>query len=104
MAASNYERVGKALDLLKAGLPRYLVRELPADYQRRSPDGSNHRYGIDRVGLLAETHNRLAGGLRAIRDRKGGSQEALAYNMLVKSWPELQKLAASTEGESARLL
>ncbi len=59
---------------------------------------------IRRVGSLADTAKDLAYRLYVICDRKGWSQEALAYNMLVKSWPELQKLAAGTEGESARLL
>jgi len=59
---------------------------------------------IRRVGALADTAKDLAYRLYVICDRKGWPQEALAYNMLVKSWPELQKLAAGTEGESARLL
>ena len=53
---------------------------------------------IRRVGALAETAKDLAYQLYVICDRKGWSQDALAYNMLVKSWPELQKLAAGTEG------
>jgi len=59
---------------------------------------------IRRVGTLDETAKDLAYRLYVICDRKGWSQEALAYNMQVKSWPELQKLAAGSEGESARLL
>jgi putative DNA methylase len=59
---------------------------------------------IRRVGALADTAKDLAYRLYVICDRKGWPQEALAYNMLVKSWPELQKLAAGTEGESATLL
>ncbi len=59
---------------------------------------------IRRVGALADTAKDLAYRLYVICDRKGWPQEALAYNMLVKSWPELQRLASSTEGESATLL
>lgn len=59
---------------------------------------------IRRVGSLAERAKDLAYRLYVICDRKGWSQEALAYNMLVKSWPELQKLAAAAAGESGRLL
>jgi putative DNA methylase len=59
---------------------------------------------IRRVGSLAETAKDLAYRLFVICDRKGWSQDAFAYNMLVKSWPQLQKLAAGTDGESARLL
>jgi putative DNA methylase len=59
---------------------------------------------IRRVGSLAETAKDLAYRLYTICDRKGWSQEALAYNMLVKSWPELQKLAASTAGTVSELL
>jgi putative DNA methylase len=58
---------------------------------------------IRRVGSLAETAKDLAYRLYVICDRKGWSQDALAYNMLVKSWPELQKLAAGSTGETAAL-
>jgi putative DNA methylase len=59
---------------------------------------------IRRVSSLAETAKDLAYRLYVICDRKGWPQEALAYNMLVKSWPELQKLAASTAGTVSELL
>lgn len=49
---------------------------------------------IRRIGSLADTAKDLAYRLYVICDRKGWTQEALAYNMLVKSWSELQKLAA----------
>ncbi len=58
---------------------------------------------IRRVGSLAETAKDLAYRLLVICDRKGWSQEALAYNMLVKSWPELQRLAATTAGPTGEL-
>src|SRR5579875_3159458 len=58
---------------------------------------------IRRVGALADTAKDLAYRLYIICDRKGWSQEALAYNMLVKSWPELQKLAAGSSGETSEL-
>ena len=58
---------------------------------------------VRRLGVLAETAKDLAYRLFVICDRKGWSQEALAYNMLVKSWPELQKLAASTAGVTGEL-
>jgi putative DNA methylase len=58
---------------------------------------------IRRVGSLAETAKDLAYRLFVICDRKGWSHEALAYNILVKSWPELQKLAASTSGVTGEL-
>jgi putative DNA methylase len=58
---------------------------------------------IRRVGSLAETAKDLAYRLFVICDRKGWSQEALAYNMLVKSLPELQRLAATTVGAIAEL-
>ena len=58
---------------------------------------------IRRVGALAEAAKDLAYRLFVICDRKRWSQEALAYNMLVKSWPELQRLAASTAGVTQQL-
>ena len=34
MAISNYDRVGKALELLKAGLQPYVEREMKAQHQQ----------------------------------------------------------------------
>ena len=56
MAISNHERVGKALELLKAGLGPFVERELTNAFKERA-------------------------------------QEALAYNALVQSWPEINRLA-----------
>ncbi len=35
MAVSNLERVGRGLDILKAGLTPYLLRELKSHYKAR---------------------------------------------------------------------
>jgi putative DNA methylase len=45
-------------------------------------------------GGLAEAARELAYRLFAICERKGWAQEALGYNALVSSWPEITRLAA----------
>jgi putative DNA methylase len=50
----------------------------------------------------AQTAHDLAYLLFSIADRKGWTDEALAYNSLVTSWPEIQKRVA--EGEQGTLL
>ena len=58
---------------------------------------------LRKVGSLGETAKDLAYRLYTICERKKWAQEALAYNMLVKSWPELSRSAASTERETGEL-
>jgi putative DNA methylase len=74
MAIINHERVGKALELLKAGLGPFVERELKNAFQ-------------------AETARELAYRLYTICERKKRAAEALAYNALVQSWPEITRLA-----------
>jgi len=53
-----------------------------------------------RLGGIAEEARQLAYRLYGIADRKGWTQEALGYNTLVASWPEIQKAAAAAAEES----
>src|SRR5439155_19947257 len=46
-----------------------------------------------RVGGLAEVARDLAYRLYTTSERKGWTQEALAYNSLVVAWPEIKRLA-----------
>lgn len=98
----------------KAGKVRLLKREeLQADWNpkgdRRTPDWEVAQYLIrelDQKGemgaaaLLAKLGDRgemardLAYRLYSLCDRKGWSQEGIAYNSLVISWPEITRLAA----------
>lgn len=58
-----------------------------------------------RLGGLAEQARQLAYRLYGIADRKGWAEEALGYNALVASWPEIQKAAAAaTEESQARMM
>ena len=50
---------------------------------------------LRKVGALGETARDLAYRLYTICERKGWAQEALAYNSLVISWPEISRLAQS---------
>jgi putative DNA methylase len=46
------------------------------------------------LGGLADAARDLAYRLYVICERRGRTQEALAYNALVQSWPEIQRLAS----------
>lgn len=46
-----------------------------------------------KLGALADVARELAYRLFNISDRKGWAQEALSFNALVQSWPEIQQLA-----------
>jgi putative DNA methylase len=49
---------------------------------------------LARIGERGEGARDLAYRLYGICDRKGWVSEALAYNSLVTSWPEISRLAA----------
>jgi putative DNA methylase len=46
-----------------------------------------------RIGIKAETARELPYRLYTICERKKRTQEALSYNALVQSWPEISRLA-----------
>ena len=48
---------------------------------------------LKRLGGVGETARELAYRLYSIADRKGRPAEALSYNALVQSWPEIARLA-----------
>jgi putative DNA methylase len=50
-----------------------------------------------RLGSRADAARELAYRLYILCERKHRAQEALAYNALVQSWPEIQRLARETE-------
>ena len=52
---------------------------------------------LRRLGGLGETARELAYRLYSIAERKGWPAEALSYNSLVQSWPEISRLARSSE-------
>jgi len=53
-----------------------------------------------RLGGLADQARELAYRLYGIADRKGWTEEALGYNALVASWPEIQEAAAQAAEET----
>ena len=55
------------------------------------------------VGGLGEPARELAYRLYSTCEKKGWSEEALAYNGLVVAWPELVKQAAQGAGDAVRL-
>ena len=48
---------------------------------------------VTHLGAKADTARELAYQLYSICERKKRSQDALSYNALVQSWPEIQRLA-----------
>jgi putative DNA methylase len=48
---------------------------------------------VAKLGAKAETARELAYRLYALCERKKRSQDALVYNALVQSWPEILRLA-----------
>jgi putative DNA methylase len=52
---------------------------------------------VARLGRRADTARELAYRLYILCERKKRAQEALAYNALVQSWPEIQRLASEQE-------
>jgi putative DNA methylase len=59
---------------------------------------------LRRVGGLGEAARELAYRLYAICERKGWAQEALGYNALVASWPEIARAASEAAPAQATLL
>ena len=55
---------------------------------------------VRRLGGMADQARDLAFRLYGIADQKGWSEEALGYNFLVASWPEIQKHAAAAAQET----
>ena len=59
---------------------------------------------VRKLGSVAETARELAYRLYAIAERTKRSREALWYNALVKSWPEIARLAREDRSEQTELL
>ena len=59
---------------------------------------------VRQLGSVAETARELAYRLYAIAERTKRAREALWYNALVQSWPEIARLARETTSEQATLL
>ena len=51
------------------------------------------------LGSQADPARELAYRLYTICERKKWAQEALAYNSLVQSWPEIERLAGESKGQ-----
>jgi putative DNA methylase len=75
---------------------RLTVWEVAQHLIRRLEQGgeSDAAQLLSRVEGLGETARELAYRLYQICERKAWAQEALGYNALVVSWPEIQRLAA----------
>lgn len=64
-------------------------------------------------GAAAETHKNLGSNAEAARElcyrlyilceRKKRAQEALSYNSLVQSWPEIERLSKSLKAPTSRM-
>ena len=58
---------------------------------------------VRKLGSVAETARELAYRLYAVAERTKRSREALWYNALVQSWPEIARLATDSGGEQAEI-
>lgn len=72
----------------------HLIRVLASGGERSAADL------VAKLGAKAETARELAYRLYVLAERKKRAAEALAYNGLVQSWPEIARLA--TEGSGSR--
>lgn len=81
---------------------RLTVWEVAQHLVRALDEGGEARAGdiAAKAGSLGEVARDLAYRLYQTCDRKGWTQEALAYNALVVSWPEVQRLSAAPEPDS----
>ena len=73
----------------------------------RVHDAGGERAAADlvrKLGSVAETARELAYRLYAIAERTKRSREALWYNALVQSWPEIVRLAREDRSEQTELL
>lgn len=58
---------------------------------------------LAKLGPIAEVARDLAYRLYTVCERKGWSQDALGYNMLVVAWPRLKELAAQQKSRQSEL-
>lgn len=56
---------------------------------------------LRKVGGMGEIARDLAYRLYAVCERKGWTEEAIAYNSLVVAWPEITRLAAGAQTPGA---
>jgi putative DNA methylase len=83
---------------------RLTVWEVAQHLIRRLEEGGEDEAAelLRRVGGLGEAARELAYRLYQISERKAWAQEALGYNAIVVSWPEIQRLAAGQSASSAQ--
>ena len=75
----------------------HLVRVLEADGEAAAAELAS------RLGSGADVARELCYRLYAVCDRKKRATEALSYNGLVQSWPEISRLARATTSEQPQL-
>lgn len=83
---------------------RLTVWEVTQHLVKRLEDGGEKAAAelLQRVGGFGDTARELAYRLYTVCERKGWAQEALAYNALVVSWPEIARLVAEQATGSAQ--
>jgi len=73
----------------------HMVRVLEAGGERAAAEVAA------RLGAKAEAARELCYRLYTLCERKKRAAEALSYNALVQSWPEIMRLAQATSEEGA---
>src|SRR5437867_2063032 len=119
MAQSNRERVGRALELLSAGLRPFIEREMEAVYQSRWVDAANQSFDVgyrpsganwDTAGLLrimwgqwdsafrktlGRTERNLVAELRDVRN-KWAHEEPFSADDAYRALDSVERLLQST--------
>ena len=75
-------------------ITHYLIRSLEKEGEEKAARL------LAKVGTYADAVKELCYRLFSICERNGWAQEALGYNMLISSWPEIARLAAEMPGEA----
>jgi putative DNA methylase len=77
-------------------ITQYLIRTLDQDGETGAAEL------LARLGSKANLARDLAYRLYSLCDRKGWTQEGIAYNSLVTSWPEITRLASSVKHDQSK--
>jgi putative DNA methylase len=104
MALSNHERIGKALEILRNGLPLLLKRNQRDNLLTVSEATHHLIHTLDRgkqpaagllnkLGAVAAVGRDLSHRLHTVCERRKWAQDASGYSALVLSWPDLKRLA-----------
>ena len=98
MAITNHERVGKALELLKAGLGPFIEREFKNDYQGRAAAQAAQFLGEDRLLASTPAGQKDADALlNVVYDQEDARRCTDICRTATDSCPEVSRVQASLD-------